>query len=280
MGKEAGGTVRAKIAAVKNLVSAKGHGWHGSSRLHEVLNGVERATPLSSFCPEREPVKVEWLNMLHDKLNASGRTPLNSCVIACADAVFYGQLRLGEVLPQSSLVSNYMASKFPLVSDLSIPDRFGQGHLGKLCLPCTKTHQSRGESVILINHNVKSNAVQVLTHHLEENRLLPSDPLFSYRLTNGSLQVVTKKEFSKFCNRIWSRTGIKRITGHSFRIGGTTHYLTRGIPPDVVKAMGRWKSDVFLKYWRNLDTLASIHIHRLHSKNNLHKRLQRRRTPY
>ncbi|KAJ3859122.1 hypothetical protein EV359DRAFT_86783 [Lentinula novae-zelandiae] len=180
MGKEAGGTVRAKIAVVKNLVSAKGHGWHGGSRLREVLNGVERAAPPSSFCPEREPVKVEWLNMLHDELNASGRTPLNSCVIACADAVFYGQLRLGEVLPQSALVSNYMASQFPLVSDLSIPDKFGQNHSGKLRLPCMKTHQSRGESVILINHNVKSDAVQALTHHLEENRLLPSDPLFSY----------------------------------------------------------------------------------------------------
>ncbi|KAJ4470322.1 hypothetical protein C8J55DRAFT_436280 [Lentinula edodes] len=168
-GKEAGGTVRAKLAAVKNLVSTKGHGWRGGARLREVLNGVERAAPPSSFRPEREPVKVEWLNLLHDNLEASGRTPLNSCAIACADAVFYGQLRLGEVLPHSPLAPNYKSAKFPLVSNLNLPARTDREESAKLRLPCTKTHQSRGESVILINHDVRSNAVHALTRHIEEN---------------------------------------------------------------------------------------------------------------
>ncbi|KAJ3898096.1 hypothetical protein F5879DRAFT_773176, partial [Lentinula edodes] len=56
MGKEAGGTVRAKITAVKNLVTTKGFGWHGGICLCGVLNGVEQAAPASSFRPEREPV--------------------------------------------------------------------------------------------------------------------------------------------------------------------------------------------------------------------------------
>ncbi|KAJ3810218.1 hypothetical protein F5876DRAFT_24760, partial [Lentinula aff. lateritia] len=64
MGKEAGGTVRAKLTAVKSLVTTKGFGWHGGFRLREVLNGVERAAPASSFRPERVPVKEEWLNLL------------------------------------------------------------------------------------------------------------------------------------------------------------------------------------------------------------------------
>lgn len=169
MGKEAGGTVRAKLAAVKNLVSTKGHGWRGGTHLREVLNGVERAAPPSSFRPEREPVKVEWLNLLHDELDVSGRTPLNSCVIACADTVFYGQLRLGEVLPHLSLAPNSKSAKFPLVSNLNLLARTDQSGSAKLRLPCTKTHQSRGESVILINHKVRSNAVHALTRHIEEN---------------------------------------------------------------------------------------------------------------
>ncbi|KAJ3846948.1 hypothetical protein EV368DRAFT_88306 [Lentinula lateritia] len=52
MGKEAGSTVRAKIAAVKNLVTSKGFGWHGRNRLRGVLS-IERAAPASSFRPER-----------------------------------------------------------------------------------------------------------------------------------------------------------------------------------------------------------------------------------
>ncbi|KAJ3805816.1 hypothetical protein F5876DRAFT_51188, partial [Lentinula aff. lateritia] len=105
--------------------------------------------------------------------------------------------------------------------------------------------------------------------------------LFSYQLPNHSLQVLTKKDFLKFCNRMWSRSGVERITGHSFQIGGTTHYLTKGIPPDVVKAMGRWKLDAFLKYWQNLETLASIHVHHLHARQDLHQCANRRRSaPY
>ncbi|KAJ3846739.1 hypothetical protein EV368DRAFT_20631, partial [Lentinula lateritia] len=144
LGKEAGGTVRAKIAAVKNLVTSKGHGWRGGSCLRKVLSGIERAAPPSSFRPEREPVKVDWLDLLHDELDKSGHTALNSCIVACADAVFYGQLRLGEVLSHSSILANYDRSKLPLVSDLTIPAKTDRSTSAKLRLPCTKTHQSRG----------------------------------------------------------------------------------------------------------------------------------------
>ncbi|KAE9392968.1 hypothetical protein BT96DRAFT_829884, partial [Gymnopus androsaceus JB14] len=62
-------------------------------------------------------------------------------------------------------------------------------------------------------------------------------------------------------NAVWSRHNIPHMTGHCFRIGSTTHYLVQGIPPDIVKMLGHWKSDAFLKYWRDLDSLASIHLH-------------------
>ncbi|KAK0231382.1 hypothetical protein IW262DRAFT_1262014, partial [Armillaria fumosa] len=48
-------------------------------------------------------------------------------------------------------------------------------------------------------------------------------------------------------------------TGHCFHIGGTTHYLVNGINPDIVKVLGRWKSDVFQRYWRNLKILGILH---------------------
>ncbi|KAJ3911279.1 hypothetical protein F5877DRAFT_3878, partial [Lentinula edodes] len=144
IGKEAGGTVRAKLAAVKNLVISKGNGWRGGFRLREVLNGVERAAPASSFRPERDPVKDTWLDLLHDEIDNTGRDGFNTCITACADTVFYGQLRLGEVLSNSTLVSKYTSSKLPLLSDLSITTTPNDKSSAKLQLPCTKTHQSRG----------------------------------------------------------------------------------------------------------------------------------------
>jgi hypothetical protein len=54
--------------------------------------------------------------------------------------------------------------------------------------------------------------------------------------------------------------GISRITGHSFRIGGTTELLRRGVPPDVVKMAGRWSSDSFLRYWRKKEDILPQHV--------------------
>jgi hypothetical protein len=54
--------------------------------------------------------------------------------------------------------------------------------------------------------------------------------------------------------------GFPILTGHSFRIGGTTHLLLSGVPPDVVKTTGRWSSDAFLRYWRSTEQIASIYL--------------------
>jgi len=61
------------------------------------------------------------------------------------------------------------------------------------------------------------------------------------------------------CNEIWKKEDIQRITGHSFRIGGTTAYLMAGVDPDIVKKMGRWSSDAFLRYWRNVNGIFEAH---------------------
>ncbi|KIO15918.1 hypothetical protein M407DRAFT_50426, partial [Tulasnella calospora MUT 4182] len=61
---------------------------------------------------------------------------------------------------------------------------------------------------------------------------------------------LSKKAFQQRCNEIWDAQGLSQIKGHSFRIGGTSEFLLAGIHPDVVKKMGRWTSNHFLRYWR------------------------------
>ena len=70
---------------------------------------------------------------------------------------------------------------------------------------------------------------------------------------------LTKHRFMQRCNEIWQKAGYPRITGHSFRIGGTTELLLAGTPPDVVKKAGRWASDAFLRYWRSLEDIVHMH---------------------
>ncbi|EJD38969.1 hypothetical protein AURDEDRAFT_42283, partial [Auricularia subglabra TFB-10046 SS5] len=74
--------------------------------------------------------------------------------------------------------------------------------------------------------------------------------LFSYRDADGSLRPLTKRAFLGRLNEIWSAAGMKTVSGHCFRIGGTTALLKLGVDTDIVKISGRWKSDSFLRYWR------------------------------
>ncbi|QRV93567.1 hypothetical protein RhiJN_21585 [Ceratobasidium sp. AG-Ba] len=85
-----------------------------------------------------------------------------------------------------------------------------------------------------------------------------SKNLFVYKTgRDGCLRALTKEHFLKFTNKIWSPMGYPRVTGHCFRIGGTTELLLGGVPPDLVKAMGRWKSDAFQRYWRDIGGIAA-----------------------
>lgn len=47
---------------------------------------------------------------------------------------------------------------------------------------------------------------------------------------------------------------------HAFRIGGATELLLQGVPPDVVATQGRWKSQAFLDYWRQINSILPLFI--------------------
>ncbi|KAJ4486407.1 hypothetical protein C8R41DRAFT_838186 [Lentinula lateritia] len=252
-GKLAGASAKAKLSAIKGWTTTKGYAWQGGDRLRKVLAGVERSAPPSSFRPEREPVKKSHLSILHAELDLTDTNGLDCCIAAAADLMFYSQLRAGEILPTNSSLAQYDTRSMPRVCDLSKPTSSGSR---QLFLPRTKTSQQRGEKVM------------IPVQQGSTNELTPSNPLFAYTDANGTKRILTKTLFLRRCNAIWKRHGISRQTGHCFRIGGTTHYLLAGVNPDVVQVFGRWKSSAFLKYWRNLESLASLHLHRHHSQQS------------
>jgi hypothetical protein len=107
--------------------------------------------------------------------------------------------------------------------------------------------------------SVSNSHLQTLWAHLAINIPGPSDLLFSYRHGSSHLPLVRAKFLSR-CNSVWLQNGFPAITGHSFRIGGTTELLVRGVPPDIVKMLSRWSSDSFLRYWRHLDSIAPLYV--------------------
>ena len=50
--------------------------------------------------------------------------------------------------------------------------------------------------------------------------------------------------------------GPNRYSSHSLRIGGATAALAAGVPPEVIRMMGRWDSDVYEIYCRRSRQVA------------------------
>ncbi|KAJ7477503.1 DNA breaking-rejoining enzyme [Mycena latifolia] len=250
-GIHAGSTARNNIAALKAWHIAQNAEWRGGARLHYILAGVEQLAPESSRRPPRPPINSTMLRVLYDGLDFSN--PRDVAVFAAACVAFWGQCRLGELLPISS--SSHASKYLPTRQHLSKSSRNKRSTI--LRLPRTKT-KIQGEDVTLVAQSAPLDPRTALDMHLIANKCGDSTSLFTYTSLSGPT-ILTKPKFLARCNEIWTRAGYPRTTGHSFRIGGTTELLLAGVPPDVVKALGRWSSNSFLRYWRSLEELAPIH---------------------
>ncbi|KAJ7315240.1 hypothetical protein DFH08DRAFT_715846, partial [Mycena albidolilacea] len=266
-GVHSGSTARNNIAALKAWHVAQDQPWLGGSRLHYVLAGVENLAPDSSKRAPRPPINTAMLRAVYDGLDFT--CPRDVAVFAAACVAFWGQCRLGEILPISA-TDSALAQK-PTRAHISHSHRnIGSRaccrtgyesnrnkHSTTLRIPRTKTKKS-GDDVILVSQHKPLDPEIALRMHLTISNLPPSTPLFAYRTPTG-FQTLTCPKFLQRCNEIWEAAGYPRTTGHSFRIGGTAELLLAGVAPDVVKAMGRWSSDVFHRYWRSLEDLAPLH---------------------
>lgn len=190
---------------------------------------------------------------LHQNLDLA--VPLNAACFAAACCAFWGQCRLGKLLPDR-LVG--FPPHFPLRSHVKPPSTAEGSRV--VHLPRTKTMHSAGGSLFLCHQDGALDAIDALQNHLSVNSLTPSDLLFSFHSPSGA-QILSKSHFLCRVSCILDAAGFAHISGHSFRISGTTHLLLSGVqvPPNVVKVMGHWSSEAFLCYWRNMEVLAPLH---------------------
>ncbi|EIN04279.1 hypothetical protein PUNSTDRAFT_23170, partial [Punctularia strigosozonata HHB-11173 SS5] len=241
-GQVAGSTARNWVAALKAWHIAQNAPWLGGTRLQYAVKGVENLRPKHSRKPARAPVTRDMLRCLHRALDFN--STFDSAVYAAACTMLWGQLRAGEVLPASQ---NANPTRIPRRADFRNPAPLSSTYT--LTLPSTKTRYSRGEVVFLHHQRGSTDPVYALQYHLHTSPLPKDTSLFAYAHPQGQ-KLLTKTAFLARCNSVWSRNRYPRITGHCFRIGGTTELLLAGVPPHVVKTAGRWSSDAFLRYWR------------------------------
>ncbi|KIM36884.1 hypothetical protein M413DRAFT_48478, partial [Hebeloma cylindrosporum] len=235
-------TIQNRLSGLKAWHNAHGTPWNGGLRLRVIVNGGKNLAPSSSKNLPRPPITITMLRLLVDNLDPSD--PKDAAVASCALDAFWGQCRLGELLPSSA--SDLSTDLVPSRSNFARSARSRSS--STLHLPHTKTNRD-GEKVVLISRPDSLDPISSTFSHLATSVLPDTLPLFAFSTPSGP-RMLTKTAFLTRCNQIWSSLGYPRTTGHSFRIGGTTELLTSSVPPDVVKSMGRWSSDSFLRYWR------------------------------
>lgn len=256
VGSLSGSMVHNHMVALKAWHAYLDKPWLGSVHLNYMINGVTNLALASSKCPPCPPITRSMLLILASKLD-----PTNSfdiCCLAATTCATWGQLRLGEILSQWEC--SFLDSHIPCRLDLAPP--LNSNGSRKLHLPFTKVKKTQGEYVIICHQRDASDPIGALDHHLKVNCPDANLPLFCFYSASG-LRCLTCKNFLAQCNSIWSDAALATSSGHSFRIGGTTEFLLSGVPPDVVKVLGRWSSNSFLRYWRLLELLTPLHIENL-----------------
>ena len=257
-----GATISAKVSAVKAWHIQHNQPWRGNVLLQHVLKGAANATPESSKQDHRQLITIDMLKELFNGLDLAEH--LDAAVYAVTTMAFYGQLQLGEICSNREVYNTFNCKTLPNFSHLKLPHTPAGSQM--MHAPWTKVKRAAGEDVAICRQRDTTDPITALDKHLQINAISddPNTAIASYLMADGNWKLLTISKFMKRCNEIWRTHNCPRYTRHCFRIGGTTHYLLQGINPDVVHLMGRWSSDAFIRYWCQLNVVATVHTENLH----------------
>lgn len=108
--------------------------------------------------------------------------------------------------------------------------------------------------------NAISDPERALQLHLLINDHGDNCHLFSYTDEHGSQRPLTKAAFLKNLNDIGQLLNMQFPHGHGIRIGSTVWNLLWGMPFEVMRVKGRWKSSAFLLYLRRHAEILAPYI--------------------
>ncbi|KAK4695034.1 hypothetical protein P7C70_g8631, partial [Phenoliferia sp. Uapishka_3] len=224
----------------------------------------------------RPPVSTLDLILLRDGLRRDVADPNHileqpeaDCIWAAATAAFHGMARSCDVTlgKQGSFDRNFDLSARD-VRFYQASDKFAE-HV-TLTLPFDKVKRRKGALLYLMRQasDPRLDPVQAMAAHFASNDLQEKDTFaFSFIATRdsrtvpkGGLVTLTNSYFIKTVNAYLVAGGRSRIWGHSFRIGGATMYLLAGKHIDSIRVIGRWSSNAFDRYWRDIRIIAANHL--------------------
>jgi len=218
--------------------------------LKHATQGARHQAPEDSSPQKHLPVTLAHLKLLRSHLNLNNT--FDAAIFAAATVAFWCQCRIGEVCVDSQFNACMHASRdSPQKGGLTVSNVA----FYSFWAPRTKT-KPWGEFIMWTDSGCDCSAHWAFKNHLKVNRLAPSSShLFGFEGSDGIFYPMKRSWFISRCNEVWSSNGEVPLTGHSFRIGGTTHLLLMGMDPFIVMVQGRWKSAAFLDYWHSCEEI-------------------------
>jgi hypothetical protein len=197
------------------------------------------------------------LRVVKELLNLN--SPFDACVWAIATCAFWGMMRLGEATVKSR--DTFNPSLHLTRGDAFQALDMHRRRYVRLDLPSAKTAKPGEKQSIWLVPQKGLCPIDAL-HNL--CRVVPArkeHPLFSWSDNSGSVRPMAKTKFMERFNAILLSKKAQQVFGHSFRIGGASHYLASGVNPEIVRLDGRWRSPVSYEvYIRGFELAISHHL--------------------
>ncbi len=187
----------------------------------------------------------EYLTAILSRLNKND--PLDAPIAACITTTFWSVSRLGEFTVET--ISRFNHKKHITTRRTSLDCNRNGLQVRTFNLPFTKMAKEKGESTSWAKQLRPTNPWQAFKNHQRVNAPPPDAHIFAYKVSHRKAPtLLTKRKLIERIKGITTENDLPNFEGHGLHVGGTLKYLLRGIPFEVVQAMGRWKGDSFQIY--------------------------------
>ena len=216
--------------------------------LDSFLKGVAKMK--GTKVKQKLPITPDLLLKIRQLLNLKSSTDATFWAVCLI--LFFSLLRKSNVLLQSE--SLFDDRKHLRRLDISL-NPLGWRHGFILTIRWTKTLQQRERILECPLPLLYGHPLCPVTSVIQAFRLSPgvnpAGPAFIYHdnVTNTH-SVLTYTKFIKKLHTLLDSLGYKSCdyAGHSFRRGGATWGLLQGLPGEMIKILGDWKSTCYLRY--------------------------------
>jgi hypothetical protein len=247
-GSLAGSTINNYISGIKSWHVIHNIPWNVDQlAVDAALRAATVSTPSKSTKPPREPITVSYLSAIINHLTRSD--PLDAAIIACLTTTFWSVSRLGEFTVQT--IKSFSVKKHITMSATALDQDRNGLQVRTFRIPFTKVSREKGETTSWAQQPGPTDPWEAFENHQQINAPAPNTHIFAYKTNRRkALTPLTKRKVIERVRSIALANDLPIFEGHGLRIGGTLEYLLRGIPFEVVRSMGRWKSDAFQLYLR------------------------------